>query len=97
MNRRVRLLLCIFLLMAWPGQACTAQCYDLDSYADAMMEVEALIEALDDFGLDLDSPELTDMDGGEIWTYIDYLRRKKVNCEPGNDSDNVTVDKSKTP
>lgn len=72
-------LLCSFLLLALPGQLCFAQhYYDMDSLSIADADREALIEALDDFGLDLDSPELEDMDEGDAWGYIEALRREST-------------------
>lgn len=40
-------------------------------------EYEALVTALDELGLDLDSPELDGMDEGEVWGYIERRRREK--------------------
>jgi len=75
------ILLCAIFLLAGPGRTGHAQFqhyYDEpDSATLAAMEEEALIEALDEFGLDLDSPELEDIDGGEIWSYIERLRKEK--------------------
>lgn len=50
---------------------------DLDAATMAADEYEALITALDEFGLDLDSPEFEGMDEGEVWGYIERRRRER--------------------
>ena len=81
MNRLGLAVLCALLFLVWPGRPCFAQFtsyYDHDNYADAMMEAEALTEALDEFELDLDSPELEGMDEGDAWEHVERLRREKA-------------------
>ena len=77
MNRPGRLLLCALLLLALPGKLCLAQYYyDMEASSVAGADREALIEALDEFDLDLDSPELEDMDEGEVWSYVEGRQRE---------------------
>ena len=77
MNRLGLLLLCALFLLTGPGRPSLAQYYyDYDYVAEAALEAEALIEALDEFGLDLDSPELEGMDDGEAWGYVERLQRE---------------------
>jgi len=49
-----------------------------DAGAVGDSEYEALISALDEFGLDLDSPELDGMDEGEVWDYIKGRRLEEA-------------------
>ena len=77
------------LLLVWPYRSCFAQYFDFDPLAEEMMEAEALIEALDDFGLNLESPELEGMDGGDMWAYLDYLHRMRGRIK--NKSDHIVI------
>lgn len=81
MNRYGLLVLCAIFLLVAPGRLGHAQFnhyYEEPGSEElAAMEEEALTEALDEFDLHLDSPELEDMDGGDIWDYIEHLRREK--------------------
>lgn len=82
MNRPGRLLICALLLLALPGQLCLAQYYyDMEASSIADADRETLIEALDEFDLDLDSPELEDMDEGDLWNYVEGRRRESRESE----------------
>jgi len=96
MNRLGRWLLYALLFLVCPCQNSLAQYYDTDPLADAMLEVEALAEALDNFGLDLDSPELEGMDSGDIWSYIEYLRKEGEAHEHKIICGNNIADKTET-
>lgn len=96
MNRLGRWLLCALLFLVCPCQNSIAQYYDTEPLANVMLEVEALTEALDKFGLDLDSQELEEMDNGDIWRYIEYLRKERETHGYKSSSGNNIADKTET-
>ena len=80
---KLAVVLALAVLCPKPGLAWLAD--GLDANAAAASEHEALITALDEFGLDLDSPELEGMDGGDIWSYIENRRHEKTEAEQDSD------------
>ena len=74
----LKLALGLALVVFWPQPGLAQLGDDLDAFMVEDSEYEALITALDEFGLDLDSPELDGMDAGEVWDYIKGRRLEEA-------------------
>lgn len=73
----LKLALGLALALLCPQTGLAQMLDDLDAIAAGASEHEALITALDELGLNLDSPELDGMDAGEVWDYIERERRER--------------------
>ena len=69
-----RLVLALLCLLIVPNGSTWAQYDDATPWEVEAAEYEALVEALDGLGLNLDSPELDGLDNGELWSLIGRLK-----------------------
>ena len=65
------LALAALCLLAGPGCLAWAQYDGPTAWEMESAEYEALVEALDEFGLEPDNPELEGLDNGELWRLIE--------------------------
>ena len=80
LKRAFSLALALSVLWAGPADFAWAQHDDPAPWEMEAAEYEALIEALDDLGLEPDSPSLEGFDNGDLWRLIE---EKQVDHQPG--------------